>query len=193
MAVPPIVTSHRTFSTRSNALTSSCSVFAKALKVRSTELRQAEGKYDSSHPWFRTLAYELRNFYDIRGRDISIETLTLRVRRIDAGESTNPDRDKDGTQYIEILSLDQRGNPGSANPNEPDGAIDDQYIYSLHDGGLWKTSLDGQTRVLMAADSNYERLVIDDSNVYLTAGAGQAIIKVPKLRTAVTLAATANR
>lgn len=70
--------------------------------------------------------------------------------------------------------------PPTRSATRADLAIDDQYIYSLHDGGLWKTSLDGQTRVLMAADANYERLVIDDSSVYLTAGAGQAIIKVPK-------------
>lgn len=61
-----------------------------------------------------------------------------------------------------------------------DVAIDDQYIYSLHDEGLWKTSLDGTTRVLMAAYAGYERLVIDEANVYLTAASGQSIVKIPK-------------
>ena len=105
------------------------SIEVKAIKVRSNELEQANGLYDPSHPFFQTLIYELRNFYDIRGRDIAMETLTLRVRRIDAGSTTgNPEADLEGNQYIEILGLDQTSKPGSDNLNAPDGAIDDQYI-----------------------------------------------------------------
>jgi Motility related/secretion protein len=105
---------------------------AKAIKVRSNDLRQdVNGMYDLDHPWSRTLPYELRNFYDLQGRDISMETLVLKIRRLQAGEASDPDRDgPDGTgdEYIRILGLDQRSKAGATNVNQSDGSIDDEYI-----------------------------------------------------------------
>ncbi|HET9250635.1 MAG TPA: cell surface protein SprA [Candidatus Eisenbacteria bacterium] len=111
-----------------NAPANEDSITIKAIKVRPNDLLEEGGFYDPRDPRNQTLLYELRNFYDIRGRDISMETLTLRVRRIDAGASTHPERDVEGTQYIEILGLDQKSKPGSSDVNAPDGGIDDQYI-----------------------------------------------------------------
>src|SRR5262249_28514887 len=49
------------------------------------------GLFDRTKPWYPTTFYELKNFYDLGGRDIALETLNLRIRRIQAGEATDPD------------------------------------------------------------------------------------------------------
>jgi len=83
------------------------------------------GLFDKADPWTRVLPYELRNFYDLQGRDIAFETLNLKVKRIDNSLADNPDN-IDGKQLVQILGLDQRTQ--STNAPEPDGRIDNQYI-----------------------------------------------------------------
>ena len=88
-------------------------------------LDPATSQYDRNNPWFKVLPYELRNFYDLQGRDIAFETLILKVKRIQFGESDNPS-DVKGVQLTTALGLDQRvrgtNAPGS------DGIVDDQFI-----------------------------------------------------------------
>lgn len=86
------------------------------------------GLMDPSSKWYSTLFYELRNFYDLGGRDIAFETLNLTIRAIDAGAATNPEVLQDGTKLVEVLGLDQRGLPGSDAPERPDGKLDNQFI-----------------------------------------------------------------
>lgn len=81
--------------------------------------------FDRTDPWFPVLSYELRNFYDLQGRDIAFETLTLKVKRLQNGAVDNPDN-INGKPLIEILGLDQRTH--GTNAAQPDGLIDDQFI-----------------------------------------------------------------
>ncbi|HEX5030833.1 MAG TPA: cell surface protein SprA [Candidatus Eisenbacteria bacterium] len=85
--------------------------------------------FDQTDPWFPVLSYELRNFYDLQGRDIAFETLSLKVKRIQNGATDNPDFIEQGgvkTPLIEILGLDQRTR--GTNEVKPDGLIDDTFI-----------------------------------------------------------------
>jgi len=90
------------------------------------------GQFDKANPWFRTTYYELKNFYDLQGRDIALETLNLRIRAIQLGEANDPDAPSSGPSagkpLIETLGLDQKGQAGSVDPNAPDGKVDDQYL-----------------------------------------------------------------
>ena len=82
------------------------------------------GQFDPKDEWYPALAYELKNFYDLTARDISRETLDLKIRRRDAGQSVDPDRVKD-KPLVEILGLDRHGNTVDSNP---DGKVDDDFI-----------------------------------------------------------------
>ena len=84
--------------------------------------------FDPAAPWYKALFYELRNFYDIGGRDIALETLNLKIRAIDLGGATNKDIAGDGTPLVQVLGLDQTGQPGSDSPNSPDGRVDQSYL-----------------------------------------------------------------
>jgi hypothetical protein len=85
------------------------------------------GWYDLSAPWYPTLFYELRNFYDLGVIDIPLDRLRVAVRRIDLGQAVNPDN-ASGLPYIQMLGLDQEGAPNATDPNVPDGRIDPQFI-----------------------------------------------------------------
>ena len=91
-------------------------------------LPDADGFYEKAQPWYPTLPYEMRNFYDLRGRDIALETLDLSVRRIDSATASDRDASEGGKPLIEILGIDQQSRPGAANQSEPDGEVDDQFI-----------------------------------------------------------------
>ncbi|HEY2924620.1 MAG TPA: cell surface protein SprA [Candidatus Eisenbacteria bacterium] len=82
------------------------------------------GAFDPADKWFRALAYELRNFYDLTARNIARETLTLKVRRLNAGQSVDPDA-LSGKALVEILGLDQHG---ITVDTDPDGRIDDNFL-----------------------------------------------------------------
>jgi len=82
------------------------------------------GLIDQNAPWFHTLFYELRNFYDLGGRDIALETLTLAIRRSMNGNATDPEG-VDGKSFLKILRLDLQDRTGGATP---DGRVDGRYI-----------------------------------------------------------------
>ena len=84
----------------------------------------AGGRFSTSDPWYPTLSYELRNFYDLTARNIAIETLNLVVRRRDTSQSVDPDG-IDGVPLIKILGLDQQG---TLTGSPPDGKIDAQFL-----------------------------------------------------------------
>ncbi len=86
------------------------------------------GFINPNGPWYPALFYELRNFYDLGGRDIAFESLNLKIRSIQAGQATNPELVPGGDPLLRILGLDQRGLPGSDSPDAPDGRIDAQFI-----------------------------------------------------------------
>ena len=88
----------------------------------------ANGEFIRTDPWYPAIPYELRNWYDLRGRDISLETLDLAVRRINFFEPNDRDAPEGGAPLIQILGLDQQSRPGAANANAPDGEVDDQFI-----------------------------------------------------------------
>jgi len=104
------------------------SLLLKMIKPTYSDLRpDSIGLYDTTQPWYPTLFYELRNFYDLGGRDIALESLDLAVRRIEFGAAINPD-DVDGTPLIQILGLDQVAVPGAVDEGAPDGEVDFQFI-----------------------------------------------------------------
>ncbi|MGE5174760.1 MAG: cell surface protein SprA [Hyphomicrobiales bacterium] len=83
-----------------------------------------EGNFDPADPWYRTIGYELRNFYNLGAANISIETLQFKIRKIDNGSVTDPDQ-VNGTSYLQILGLDQKSQNGAS---VPDGQLDAQYL-----------------------------------------------------------------
>jgi hypothetical protein len=101
----------------------------KVLRVSPSQFNQTDtnGFYSPADPWYPTLIYELRNFYDLGGRDIALETLDLSVRQVDTGQAVNPDN-VNGTPLIEMLGLDQQGVLGSAAEDKPDGKVDSQFL-----------------------------------------------------------------
>ena len=113
------------------------SLLLKMIKPRLSDIdtdpnSKPAGLFQKTSPWYRATFYELKNFYDLGGRDIALETLNLRIRRIQLGEANDPDALTTGPNLgkplIEILGLDQKGQPGSLTPNAPDGKVDDQYL-----------------------------------------------------------------
>ena len=82
------------------------------------------GTFDPTDPWYPALHYELRNFYDLTAKNIARETLTLKVRKRDLGQSVDPDA-VNGRPLIEILGLDQQG---TTVEDGPDGRLDDRYM-----------------------------------------------------------------
>ena len=80
----------------------------KVIKQAGNELDFGDdGQYLSSDPWFPTLQYELRNFYDLGARNIATATMNLKVRRLEGGQAVNPDN-IDQVPLIRILGLDQK-------------------------------------------------------------------------------------
>ena len=111
----------------------------KMLKPRFDDLPDdSTGFTDKNKPWYPALGYELRNYYDLGGRDIALSTLSLTIRQLKAGEATNPETIPDprpasstygqDVPLVKVLGLDQRGRAGSAFPDSSDGLIDDQFI-----------------------------------------------------------------
>ncbi len=90
-------------------------------------ITDSTGYIGQSTPWYHTLFYELRNFYDLGGRDIALETLILKIRRSMNGNATDPEL-VDNRSLLQVLGLDQRGRAGAADPTKPDGLVDDNYI-----------------------------------------------------------------
>jgi len=82
------------------------------------------GAFDPTAPWYPSLRYELRNLYRLGVQNFSPENLTVKVRRLDAAFSTDPDA-FGGVPFINLLGLDQRG-PTVDSP--PDGKVDDPFI-----------------------------------------------------------------
>ena len=82
------------------------------------------GRYDPAAPWYPALHYELRNFYDLTAKNISKETLTLKVRRLDASQTVDPEAIGDSTLIV-ITGLDQHG---VTVDDPPDGRIDDNFL-----------------------------------------------------------------
>ena len=83
--------------------------------------------FDRTAPWFPALGYELRNFYDLGGREIDRASLSVKVRKIENGKPTHPD-EVNGVPLVKILGLDQQGKAGSEDPFLPDGLMDDQFV-----------------------------------------------------------------
>ena len=105
----------------------------KMLKPRYDDLQDDATGYVAKTPWYPALRYELRNYYDLGGRDISLSTMNLTIRRLQSGLATDPEtatdpRTQADVKLIEVLGLDQRGKAGSSNPDLPDGRVDDQFI-----------------------------------------------------------------
>ncbi len=82
------------------------------------------GSYDPANPWYPTLAYELRNFYDLTARNIARATLILKVRQRQAGQAVDPEAIGD-TPLIVALGLDQQGTQAGTGP---DGRVDDHFL-----------------------------------------------------------------
>ncbi|HEU4765635.1 MAG TPA: hypothetical protein VFT93_08315, partial [Candidatus Eisenbacteria bacterium] len=97
-------------------------VLLKVIKFAGNEIDvDPEGRYLSTDPWFPTLKYELRNFYDLGARNISTTTMTLNVRRRQEGQAINPDQ-IGGKPLIAVLGLDQKDISGEL--GAPDGKVD---------------------------------------------------------------------
>lgn len=97
------------------------SVTLKVIKFAGNEIdTDADQKYLETDPWFPTLQYELRNFYNLGARNISTETMSLKVRRRDESQAINPD-ELGGRPLIQILSLDKLDVSGQV---APDGKVD---------------------------------------------------------------------
>jgi hypothetical protein len=86
-----------------------------------------DGRYDSASPWYPTLAYELRDVYDLGVRDIPPGRFHLAVRHMVAYQLEDPDT-LAGSTYLELLGLDRHGEPGSADPSKPDGRVDAELL-----------------------------------------------------------------
>lgn len=100
----------------------------KMIKPVETEYTtNSQGLYDPAGPWFPTLGYELRNFYDLGGRDIDRASLSIKIRKIDYSLPSHPD-ELGGRPLLETLGLDQTGKAGSDDPFTPDGLVDDQFV-----------------------------------------------------------------
>ncbi|HKO21263.1 MAG TPA: cell surface protein SprA, partial [Candidatus Eisenbacteria bacterium] len=102
---------------------------AIAVETNRISIDPNTSQFSRSDPWFTVLPYELRNYYDLQGRDIAFETLTLKIHRIQLGEIDNPITvdGPDGKQdLIKVLGLDQRTH--TTNAPVGDGVVDDQYI-----------------------------------------------------------------
>ena len=102
---------------------------AVAVAVNDITTDPLTSQFSQSDPWFKVLPYELRNFYDLQGRDIALETLNLKVRRIQLGQSTNPSGvDSAGVsrELIQVLGLDQRIR--GTNATGHDDQVDDPFI-----------------------------------------------------------------
>jgi hypothetical protein len=80
---------------------------------------------DSANPWYPTLKYELKNFYDLTARNIVPASMTFRIRRVDQGQATDPDGPQGDKPYLQQLGLDQRTVDGT---RTADGKIDLQYV-----------------------------------------------------------------
>jgi hypothetical protein len=94
----------------------------KMVKPKSEMLPELPGgRYDPDAPWYPALHYEMRNFYDLTARNISKETLILKIRRLDAGQTVDPETVAD-IPLLQITGLDQHG-VTFADP--PDGRIDE--------------------------------------------------------------------
>ena len=110
----------------------------KMLKPRFDDLADdSTGYIDKSKPWYPALRYELRNYYDLGGRDIALSTLNLKIRRLQSGLATDPEtgtdpRNQKDVKLIEVLGLDQQSSAGSATPNSPDGKVDDHFIDAVN-------------------------------------------------------------
>ncbi|HET9950438.1 MAG TPA: cell surface protein SprA [Candidatus Eisenbacteria bacterium] len=104
----------------------------KMLKPTIDRMKESpDGLFDTTNPWFKTLGYELRNFYDLGGRDIDRSSLTIKIRKIDYSLPTHPDAVTVGGEtvpLVKMLGLDQTGKAGSENQFDPDGLIDDQFV-----------------------------------------------------------------
>jgi len=82
------------------------------------------GLIDPATPWYPVRDYELKNFYDLQGRNIDPTSLSIKIRRKDGGAATDPDA-IDGKPLVEILRLDERSRTGEFGP---DGLVDDQFV-----------------------------------------------------------------
>jgi hypothetical protein len=89
--------------------------------------RDADGRYiadTSVSPWYPTLGYELRNFYNLNAQNIDPQSLNLVIRKKDSYQQVDPDQ-IGGTPLIQMLGLDQRDKNGNLTP---DGVIDPNFI-----------------------------------------------------------------
>ena len=86
----------------------------------------ADGNFEITSPWYQTIAYELRNIYDLGARNIDYTSLDLKIRRRDASQLTDPDKDlTTDIPFLKTLGLDQRNEAGDL---IPDGKIDGNFI-----------------------------------------------------------------
>ncbi len=99
-------------------------VLLKMIKPSFEGLATINGRFDPNDKWYRALSYELRNVYDLTARNIARETVTLKVRKVDAGQSVDPDA-VNGKSLLEILGLDAQGVQVGT---PPDGRIDDRFL-----------------------------------------------------------------
>jgi len=82
------------------------------------------GAWDKTDPWYPVINYELKDFYDLTARNIARETLDLKIRQRNNGQSVDPDN-IDGKPLLQLTGLDQQG----VTPTDPpDGRIDDRYV-----------------------------------------------------------------
>ncbi|HMI32240.1 MAG TPA: hypothetical protein VK527_10940 [Candidatus Limnocylindrales bacterium] len=97
----------------------------KAIKVKSEDITTvAGGAYDPADDWYPALGYELRNFYDLTARNIARETLTLKIRKLDASQAVDPDA-INSVPLVQITGLDQHG---ATVDTGPDGKLDDRFL-----------------------------------------------------------------
>jgi hypothetical protein len=100
-----------------------------AMELGRVRIDPATMLYDPTDPFYRVIAYELRNFYDLGVTQIPEARFQLRVRLIQPGDDVDA---INGVPLMVVLGLDQRSAQGGE--PDPDGIVDDQFID--HERGL---------------------------------------------------------
>ncbi|HEU4725097.1 MAG TPA: hypothetical protein VFU59_07350, partial [Candidatus Eisenbacteria bacterium] len=100
----------------------------KMLKPRDNDFTTLPSDlFDPASPWYPTLAFELRNHYDLGGREIDRSSLSITVRKVVKGLPTYPDQ-IGGEPLVKLLGLDSQGKAGSDSQFDPDGLVDDRFV-----------------------------------------------------------------
>ena len=76
-----------------------------------------------------TWYYQLRNVYDLRGRNIQPDGFEISIYRKEPGATERFDRNDDGVPFTQIMGLDLIGD----NPQQPPDFLVDDYYYACED------------------------------------------------------------